>query len=77
MSRKHSGPIQTIKHKLSERSGVLVTPVDEFRTSKLDSNTWTGLVNMKAKTTVTRLRDGNRRVVHNQKIHTVQLLSGV
>ena len=71
VSRKHCGPIQLIKHKLSQRENVLVTPVDESNTSKLDSNTWKELRNMKSKETVVRQRDGSKKVYHNYKVHVV------
>jgi hypothetical protein len=73
ISRKHSGPIQQIKHEIGKRKNAIITSIDEFRTSKLDSNDWSVLVNMKAKTTIrkSRRRGGENIEMRNQKVHTV------
>lgn len=71
VSRKHCGPIQAIKGKLSQRRNVMVIPVPEYGTSKVDSNTWARLVNMTARETTIKRRDGTSKVIHNQKVHAV------
>ena len=71
VSRKHSGPIQLIKEKIGRRPNARIVPVDEYLSSQLDSNMWTRLRNMKAKTTVRKTRDGGKVVMRNQKVHKV------
>lgn len=70
VSRKHAGPIQMIKDKIGRRQNAVIIPVDERNTSRLDSNTWQPLVNMKANTTK-RMRDGKMVTMQNQKVHKV------
>ena len=70
ISRKHSGPIQKIKEEIGKRKNAAIKPVDEFRSSQLDSNTHVRLVNMKAKT-VKRQKDGTMKTSENVKVHKV------
>jgi hypothetical protein len=70
ISRKHSGPIQKIKEEIGKRKNAAIKPVDEFRSSQLDSNTFTRLVNMRA-TSVKKQKDGTLKVSKNVKVHKV------
>lgn len=70
ISRQHAGPIQMIKDKIGKRKNAEIKPVDEYKTSQLDSNTFQQLVNMRA-TSVVRKKDGSKVVRLNNKVHKV------
>ena len=71
ISRQHAGPIQMIKDKIGRRPNAMIVPVEECMSSKLDSNTWLPLVNMRAKETIRKRKDGLRVTLTNQKVHKV------
>jgi hypothetical protein len=71
IKRRFCGPNQEIKKELRRRvDSVALRSVWEYKTSVLDSNTWTRMVNMKA---VSWSRDRDRRMVQRKKskIHKV------
>lgn len=70
ISRQHAGPIQLIKDKIGKRMNAEIKPVDEYKTSQLDSNTYCPLVNMIA-TSKVRKKDGSMVVRLNNKVHKV------
>ena len=59
-----------IKDKIGKRMNAEIRPVDEYKTSQLDSNTLGPLVNMRA-TSIVRKRDGSKVVRLNNKVHKV------
>ena len=70
ISRQHAGPIQMIKDKIGKRPNAAIKPVDEYKTSQLDSNNLVKLVNMRA-TTIKKMRDGSKVERLNNKVHKV------
>jgi hypothetical protein len=50
ISRKCAGPIQMIKDKIGRRDNAAIKPVAEYNTSKLDSQSWELMRNMRAMT---------------------------
>ena len=71
ISRKHAGPIQMIKDQIGRRPNAVISPVDEHNSSKLDSNTWLPLTNMRAKETKRKKRSGDAVTLLNQRVHKV------
>jgi hypothetical protein len=71
ISRQHAGPVQMIKDKVGKRPNACIKSVDEHNTSKLDSFSWTKLVNMRAKETVRVQKDGGKKRMFNVKVHQV------
>jgi hypothetical protein len=71
IKRKFCGPLQEIKKELKRRTAsVAFRPIWEFKTSVLDSNTWTRMENMKAKSW-SRNRENEMIEKKSSKIHKV------
>lgn len=77
ISRRCSGPIKEIKHRLSHRPNVLFKSIDEYRSSCICNSCHSRLTNMRAAESVVRKRsrvgehEGERLVVRNNKVHKV------
>ena len=70
ISRKHAGPIQTIKEKIGRRANAAIKPIDEHKSSQVDCQLWQKLTNMKA-VTYRRGKDGKVTAAFNNKVHKV------
>ena len=71
ISRKYAGPHQLIKQEIGKRWNARIKSIDEYKTSQTHSLSWEKLVNMKAKTTVRKTKDGKKIVMQNQRVHKV------
>ena len=70
ISRKCSGPWQSIKHEIGRRKNAMIKPVDEHKSSQLCCEDWSPLKNMRA-TTVRKKKDGSSVEMLRQKVHKV------
>ena len=71
LKRRYSGPLQEIKKELKRRTdSVAFRPIWEYKTSVLDSQTWTRMKNMVA---TSWSRDKEKKMVQRKKskIHKV------